>query len=112
MSVFLIWPFGAVLDPCGYAWAPLLAVSGGCSSSPGLPLPRSTGSRGTDLSAYSTQARESQQVGSRAGLLQYLSHAGLVLPRHVASSQTVDRTQRPLHWQVNSYPLRHQGSPP
>ena len=36
---------------------------------------------------------------------QYLWHTGLVAPWHVESTQT-----RRLHWQVDSYPLRHQES--
>ena len=41
---------------------------------------------------------------------QQLWLTGLVAPRHVGSSQTRART-RPLHWQADSQPLRHQGSP-
>ena len=36
---------------------------------------------------------------------------GLVAPRHVGSSQTRARTLGSLHWQADSQPLRHQGSP-
>ena len=38
--------------------------------------------------------------------------SGSVAPRHVESSQTRDRTHVPPHWQADSYPLDHQGSPP
>ena len=36
---------------------------------------------------------------------------GFVAPRHVGSSQTRAPTRVPLHWQADSQPLRHQGSP-
>ena len=36
---------------------------------------------------------------------------GAVAPRYVGSSQTRARTRVPLHWQADSQPLRHQGSP-
>ena len=42
---------------------------------------------------------------------QYLWLTGPVAPRHVGSSQTRARTRFPLHWQADSQPLRHQGSP-
>ena len=36
---------------------------------------------------------------------------GLVAPHHVESSQTGDQTCVPLHWQEDSQPLDHHGSP-
>ena len=36
---------------------------------------------------------------------------GLVVPWHVESSWTRDRTYVPLHWQADSQPLDQQGSP-
>ena len=42
---------------------------------------------------------------------QYLRCTGLVSLWHVESSQTSDRTLLPRHWQADSYPLCHQGSP-
>ena len=44
-------------------------------------------------------------------LSQLLWLTGLVAPRHVGSSQTRARTRVPLHWQADSQPLCHQGSP-
>lgn len=41
---------------------------------------------------------------------QWLWHTGLASLRHVKSSQARDRNQCPLHWQVGSCPLYHQGS--
>ena len=38
--------------------------------------------------------------------------SGLVALQHVKSSWMRDQTHAPLHWQVDSYPLYHQGSPP
>ena len=48
-------------------------------------------------------------VGSRA---QCLWHLGSVAPQHVGSSRIRDQTRYLLHWQVDSSPLSHQGSPP
>ena len=42
---------------------------------------------------------------------QPLRRAGLDAPQHVGSSQTGDQARCPLHWQADSCPLRHQGSP-
>ena len=36
---------------------------------------------------------------------------GLAAPRHAESSQTKDPTPCLLHWQADSHPLYHQGSP-
>ena len=36
---------------------------------------------------------------------------GLVAPRHAGSSRTRARTPCPLHWQADSQPVHHQGSP-
>ena len=36
---------------------------------------------------------------------------GLVAPQHVRSSRISDQTRILLHWQVDSSPLNHQGSP-
>ena len=41
---------------------------------------------------------------------QWLWCTGLVALRHVESFRTRDRTRGPLHWQVDSLPLDHQGS--
>ena len=38
--------------------------------------------------------------------------SGLVALQHVKSSWIRDQTHTPLHWQVDSYPLYHQESPP
>ena len=43
---------------------------------------------------------------------QQLWLTGPAAPRHVGSFQTRARTRVPLHWQADSQPLRHQGSPP
>ena len=48
--------------------------------------------------------------GSRAPAQEWWC-SGLVAPRHVESSQTRDQTPSPLHWQAESQPLDHQGSP-
>ena len=42
---------------------------------------------------------------------QQLWLTGPVAPRRVESPQTRARTRLPLHWQADSQPLRHQGSP-
>ena len=39
------------------------------------------------------------------------SGVGLVAPQHVGSSWARAWNQCPLHWQVDSQPLRHQESP-
>ena len=36
---------------------------------------------------------------------------GLVVPRHVGSSQTRDQTRVFLHWQADALLLSHQGKP-
>ena len=48
----------------------------------------------------------------RVRQLQELKHTGLVAPRH-AGSEFLDQgsNPRPLHWQVDSLPVDHQGSP-
>ena len=42
---------------------------------------------------------------------QQLWLTGLVAPRHVGSSQNQGSNPCPLHWQADSQPLRHRGSP-
>ena len=67
------------------------------------------------LSSFSVQASHCGlwwllllgSTGSRVQA-QQLWHTGLVAPRHVGSSQTRNQT---LHWQADSQPLNHQGSP-
>ena len=51
-----------------------------------------------------------QSMGSREHGLSSCSATGLTAPRQVRSSQTRDQT-RLLHWQTDSQPLDHQGSP-
>ena len=40
-----------------------------------------------------------------------LGHTALVAAQHLESSQTRDRNPGPQHWQADSYPLPHEGSP-
>ena len=51
-------------------------------------------------------------LSMRVRQLQELQHTGLVAPRHVGS-EFLDQGSNPcpLHWQVDSLPLDHQGSP-
>ena len=51
-----------------------------------------------------------QSMGSREHGLSSCSATGLTVPRRVRSSQTRDQS-RLLHWQTDSQPLDHQGSP-
>ena len=50
-----------------------------------------------------------QLTGPRAQA-QQLWHMALVAPWYVQSSQTRKSNPRLMHWQVDSYPSRHQGS--
>ena len=49
-------------------------------------------------------------LGSRAQA-QQLQHTGLIAPQHVGSSRNQESNPRLLHWQADSLPLSHQGSP-
>ena len=53
-----------------------------------------------------------QRLGARASpaAASGLSSCGTVSPRHVGSSRTRS-SMCPLHWQTDSHPLYHQGSP-
>ena len=70
-----------------------------------LLLLQGTGPVCTGFSSCSTWAPWLQLPGSRAKSQQLL-HTGLVALRRVEFSNPC-----PLHWQVDSYPLRRQGSP-
>ena len=63
-----------------------------------------------DPSSCGTRAQQMWPAGSRAQV-QQLWHMGPAAPRHVGSSRTRDRTRIPPHWQADSQPLHHQGSP-
>ena len=52
-----------------------------------------------------------RSTGSRACGLQYLWHMGLVALQQVDLPWIRDRAPCLLHWQVNSCPLSHPGSP-
>ena len=90
----------------------------------------SMGSRHAGFSSCGTQAQQLQRAGSRACRLQQLWHFGsAVVARGLQSTGSVvvghglscsaacgifpDQGSNPcpLHWQVDSQPLRHQGSP-
>ena len=62
------------------------------------------------LSSWGMWAQKLQLPGSRAQA-QYLWHAALAAWHHVGSSWTRETNPCLLHWQVDSSPLRHQGSP-
>ena len=71
----------------------------------------SWGSRHVGFRSCSTQAQQSRLVSWRAGS-QQLWRMVFIDPQHVGSFWSQGSNRYPLHWQAESYPLHHQGSPP
>ena len=67
------------------------------------------------LSSYSARASHCGGFCCRAWALGHVGSVvaapGLIAPWNVGSSRIRDQTRVPLHQQVDSYPLHHQGSP-
>ena len=132
--IFIFWLRFVFVSARGIS---LVAESGGYSSLRctgfslrWLLLLQSMGSRRPGFSSCSTQAQSLRCEGSRAHRLQQLWCAGLVVVAHrlqstssvvvahgfscsVACGIFPDQGSNPfpLHWQADSQPLHHQGSP-
>ena len=100
-----MWAFSScsgweILSGCG-AWA---------SHCRGFSRCRARAPGHTGISSFSTQAQQFQLLGSRAQA-QQLRHSSLAALQHVGSSRNQGSNPCILHWQMDSLPLGHQGSP-